>query len=158
MAELALFFGLVNPSPLLAQEDHAKHHHYVIVDMGTFGGPNSFLYGPGESSGTLDALMLNQRGTATGEADTNVPDVFCQTSECLVIHTFSWKDGVLTDLGSLPGVNDNDSFAESINAKGDIAGWSFNGLDPGTGLPLLEAVLWKDGAITDLGTLGGNQS
>jgi probable HAF family extracellular repeat protein len=157
IAGLALFFGLPTPYPLLAQEGEAKHHHYVVVDMGTFGGPNSFVYGPGESSGTLDALLLNQRGTATGAADTNVPELFCQTSECLAIHAFSWKNGVLTDLGSLPG-NNNDSFPESINAKGDIAGWSFNGLDAGTGLPLLEAVLWKDGAITDLGTLGGNQS
>lgn len=116
-----MVFSLATPYPLLAQEGQAHYHHYAIVELGTFGGPNSYVYGPGESSGTLEALMLNQRGTATGAADTNAHEIFCQTSECLVIHAFSWKDGILTDLESLPGINDNDSFPESINAKGDIA-------------------------------------
>ena len=155
---ITLLVTLATSGSLAAQEEHAKHHHYVIVDLGTFVGPNSYVFGLDESSGVPEDQMLSVRGTATGVADTTVPDVFCLTPECLVFHTFLWRDGVLTDLGSLPGVNDNDSFAESVNAKGEVAGGSYNGLDSGTGLPLIEAILWKDGSIIDLGTLGGNQS
>ena len=149
---ITLLVTLATYGSLAAQGEHAKHHHYLIVDLGTFGGPNSYVFGLDESSGVAEDQMLSVRGTVTGVADTTVPDVFCLTPECLVFHTFLWRDGVLTDLGSLPGVNDNDSFAESINAKGEVAGGSYNGLDSGTGLPLIDAVLWKDSSIIDLGT------
>ena len=33
-------FGLMAISnQLSAQEQHAKHHHYKLIDVGTFGGP-----------------------------------------------------------------------------------------------------------------------
>jgi len=61
---------------------------------------------------------------------------------------------VKTDLGALPGINN--SAAGSINARGWIAGQSGNGLiDPLLGIPEGRAVLWKNGQIMDLGTLGG---
>ena len=55
-----------------------------------------------------------------------------------------WK-GTLTDLGTLPG--GTFSQAWSINAKGQIAGYS-----SGTGFSA-HAVLWDRGVISDLGTL-----
>ena len=64
----------------------------------------------------------------------------------------------MTDLGALPGA-DNCSVATSINAAGEIVGYSENGaVDPLTGIRQIRAVLWKDGEITDLGTFGGNHS
>jgi len=46
-----------------------------------------------------------------------------------------------------------------INAHGQIAGLSENGvIDPLTGMPEYDAVLWKDHGILDLGTFGGNFS
>jgi hypothetical protein len=72
--------------------------------------------------------------------------------DCVVGHGFrSKKSGGLRDLGSLPGT-DHTSFANSINAE--------NGnLDPLTGFPEYDAVLWTpNGTIKDLGTLGGNLS
>jgi probable HAF family extracellular repeat protein len=70
------------------------------------------------------------------------------------VHAFAWHDGVLTDLGALPGVNT--SVANWISVNGLIAGISENGLiDPLLGVPEVRAVLWKDGEVIDLGTLEG---
>src|SRR5260370_13656716 len=70
-----------------------------------------------------------------------------------------WRNGVVTDLGSLPGVNG--SGASWISADGRfIAGSSDNGLtDPLLGVPETRAVFWQNGQIRNLGTLeGGNES
>jgi hypothetical protein len=50
-----------------ATPDHARsHHHYQLIDLGTFGGPNSSLPGSIES--------LNPSGAVTGGADTSFLD------------------------------------------------------------------------------------
>jgi hypothetical protein len=43
-----LFAALASPERLAAQDkqDHnRRHHHYKLIDMGTFGGPMSFRAG-----------------------------------------------------------------------------------------------------------------
>lgn len=55
-----------------------------------------------------------------------------------------------TDLGTLPGFVE--SLANDINSAGEVVGWSMDGA--GT----TRAVLWENGTITDLGTLGGSSS
>jgi probable HAF family extracellular repeat protein len=132
-----------------------KHRRYKLIDLGTFGGLTSkpSADGPG-------ATVLNNRGIATGDADTamvdpNAPN--CINLDCFVSHVFRWKNGKLQDLGALPGINSSN--ASEINARGQIAGLSSNGdIDPLTGAPELRAVLWTDDEIFDLGTLGGNTS
>src|SRR5215469_3897010 len=50
--------------------DKAKHHHYKLIVVGTFGGPQS--YGdPGHGAANIDS-----RGIAAGVADTAIPDPF----------------------------------------------------------------------------------
>lgn len=135
-----------NPSP-----DHrARHRQYTVIDMGTFGGPGSLFSNPGSN-------VINDRGTATGIADTPFPDPYC-VFDCWVNHGFVWKNGTRTELRSLPGGASN--FPVWINNDGLTAGASQNGvIDPLTAFPEYRAVLWSSsGRITELATLGGNQS
>jgi probable HAF family extracellular repeat protein len=154
---MTLFGALAITLQLAAQEQQQKKEHtrYKLIDLGTFGGPASYF-----SGGGIGNLVLNNRGIAAGYADTSAPDPYapnCFNADCFLSHTFRWHDGVLTDLGALPGANS--SAASGINARGWIAGYSENGvIDPLTGFPETNAVLWKDGQIINLGTLGGNES
>ena len=70
------------------------------------------------------------------------------------MHAFRWRDGALSDLGTLPGGANSQAFW--ANERGLIAGMSQNGeVDPLLGIQALKAVVWEDGNIIDLGTLGG---
>lgn len=135
------------------QDHHHMHHHYKLIEMGTFGGPNSY------NESIPPENIINLRGAAAGYADTSVPDPFapnCFNPDCFVSHASMWERGTLTDLGALPG--GYSSFTSSINSRGDIVGASQNGqIDPLTSYPETIAVLWKN-RIINLGTLGGNQS
>lgn len=150
-----------------AQEQHAndrnkrEHHRYTFIDLGTFGGPESYV----NAAFSLGAPnQINNQGAVVGSAATSTPrppnKQICGGPDGLVpfvFHAFAWQDGVLTDLGALPGVECSE--AVSINARGEIAGRSGNGvIDPLVGVEEIRAVLWKDGEIKDLGTLGGNHS
>jgi probable HAF family extracellular repeat protein len=134
------------------QDDHHKRHHYKLVDMGTFGGPNSTNAWAGIGNTTM-----NFGGTVIGEADTSASDPYCLVN-CFLNDAFQWQNGVLTDLEGLPG-NANGTYASSINSRGLVSGGSGNGdIDLLTGYPQMDAVLWKHGKVTNLGTLGGNAS
>jgi probable HAF family extracellular repeat protein len=141
------FAALVLPVQLAAQ-----HTRYKLIDIGTLGGPNSFPSPAGSG-----ILMLNNAGTVAGWADTKITDPTCFGNDglCLLTHAFRYRNGALTDLGALPGVNS--SAAVAINAGGWILGASGNGVtDPDTGFPEIRGVLWKADQITELGTLEGN--
>jgi probable HAF family extracellular repeat protein len=137
----------------VTQNQNAKHHHYQVIEIGTLGGPNSSF-----AIGAYVTRTMNRRGTAIAQADTDIPDPSCMVGfDCLVNHPYQWRNGVLTDLGALPGVNS--SLATWINTRGWATGLSQNGIvDPLTGSPETDAVLWRDGEIINLGTLGGNTS
>ena len=133
-----------------------NHHHYKLVDLGTFGGPTAYgsINGPG-------LQLINNSGVVSSFADTAMPDpnapTFCYNPDCFLSHAFHWQDGVLTDIGALPG--ENSSASGPINERGWSVGQSQNGvMDPLVGIPETRATLWIDGRLVDLGTLGGNQS
>jgi uncharacterized membrane protein len=83
-----------------------------------------------------------------------------------IFHAFEMQPSELKkDLGALGAHPEVEcSEAVSINANGEIAGRSGNGIIDSVGVPdglfveEAHAVLWKDGNIKDLGTFGGNQS
>ena len=97
-----------------------EHHHYKLIDVGTFGGPNSYF--------TFTNRSLNNRGLAIGSADTSLAVIppFC-FNDCYLVHAFEWYEGALTDLGGLPGVTIAGSAPNDINARGVVAGIAFNG-------------------------------
>jgi probable HAF family extracellular repeat protein len=146
---IAALGASVLPSNLAAQSP--KYPRYKLVDVGTFGGPNALVNGP-----TIPILSSN--GTYAGEAETDIPDPFapfCQSPDCLVTRAQEWRNGKVIDLGTLPGVNLS-SGSTWVSADGIIGGESENGLiDPLLGIPEMRAVIWINGQIIDLGTLGG---
>ncbi len=150
MMMLALAFPVVCSAQESQVQGKPQHHHYKLVDLGTFGGPNSFYF----SSPVVQSV--NNRGTVAGAADTSLPDPTC-FGDCNILHAFSWEKGVLTDLGTLPG--GSNSIAFWVNEQGLVMGVSENGvIDPVFEGPQQIAVVWNDGQIMSLGTLGGGLS
>src|SRR2546428_1458557 len=128
----------------------AQHTRYKLIDIPTLGGPAA----EGQVDGPGISQYINNPGVVVGGADIPVPDPNgpnnCINSSCFLNHGFRWQDGVLTDLGALPGANQ--SHATSINAVGWATGGSSTAaIDPLTGTQGEHAVLWKDGNIIDLG-------
>jgi probable HAF family extracellular repeat protein len=142
-----------------SQHSNSQHHHYQLIQIGTLGGPNSNV--------PLDPSVeqvLSEQGTVVGCADTAVPDPSFSNPNPAIVpdpyiqHQFQWKNGVLTDLGTLGGY-DSCNAGYSISGGGQIIGAAENGVtDPLTGFPEIRAVAWNNGQINDLGTLGGYES
>jgi len=132
IAALALFAAVAVPIRLAAE-----HTRYKVIDFGPSG-----IAIPGRP--------LNNRGTVVFGA--------CGDPDCGVFHSFKWSNGVITDLGALPGNSSGPiwiSDSEFILANG-----SNGAIDPLTGTPEQRGVLFtKDGQIIDIGTLdGGDES
>jgi hypothetical protein len=91
------------------QNHNPKHHHYKLIDLGTFGGPESYI-NPAFTLGSHH--QINRRGVVVGGAATSIPTT--PTSNFLVCggldglvpfvnHAFEWQHGSMTDLGALCG-------------------------------------------------------
>jgi len=99
------------------------------IDLGTLGGKNCLVTGLSASG-----CVIGASHTSEGEQ-----------------HAFLWKNGVMTDLGTLPG--GKQSQANAINDREEIVGSAQ--IETGD----FHAFLWKNGVMTDLGLLPrGNES
>jgi uncharacterized membrane protein len=139
-----------------AQAD--AQYPYTLTDVGTLGGPQSFVNLPG--------FPITGQGAVLGTADTTIADndypnfnpFIVGAADPYLAHAVKWQDGKRTDLGALPGNNSSAVF--QVNGGGVGAGMSETGaLDPHTGYPAENAVLFKRGSVINLGTLrGGHES
>lgn len=158
---IILFAALALPVWVAAQEQATNFRHYKLIDIATFGGPASFVNPPFN-----DFPILDKHGTIVGSSATSVPTTstnnffVCGGLDGVVpnvFHAFKLQQGTVTDLGALAPESENCSNAVSVNANGEIVGLSEIGeVDRLLGVKQLRGVLWKDGELVDLGTLGGN--
>lgn len=155
---LSIAAGILAALAVAAPVQARAHYPYALVDLGTLGGPQSDV-------GNQPVPFATEHGAFFGTADTTVGDPFGPNDNPTfngdphVQHTFVWRDGTITDLGALgPHPGDNSSWPASVNTRGDIAGVSDTGAMDPLGYEEANAVLWKDGRITNLGTFGGTES
>ena len=69
IAAMSLLAALATPVRLAAQELNPQQRRYKLVDLGTLGGPASYL-----ASNAYAFNALNDRGIVAGTADTPIPD------------------------------------------------------------------------------------
>ena len=122
------------------------------LDLGTLGGDDTF---PGASCSDPPP------GTVVGGSSTSVvpnPNTGLPT-----VDPFLWQKGEMVDLGTLGGTN---GFAQCVNNRLQIIGQSSVAANPAAcDFPVLASVgpgchafFWDKGVMTDLGTLGGDNS
>lgn len=156
---VTVMVALALPGGVSAQAHRDTRYPYILVEVGTLGGPQSDLG---------NSFQISRRGAAEGEADTSTLDPYATdpnpflenypTTNPYIQHGILVTNGAPIDLGALPGTNSSD--VTWINGRGDAVGASGTGtIDPLTGWPEARAVLWADGHLINLGTLpGGNES
>lgn len=106
------------------------------TDLGTLGGPTSYVGYERANMWYGDDNALNEWGHVVGGSTTADGST----------HAFLWRDGVMTDLGTLGG---RYSAALAVNNLGQVVGLSE------TADSQTHAFLWEDGVMTDLGALAG---
>src|ERR1700740_3090106 len=92
---MILFAALAIPVRLAAQdnqEHRQQHHHYKLIDLGTFGGLYNYISGDDLLAPYKGpAQNVNAAGALIGWADTSTPDPYaplCFNADCLVSHAF----------------------------------------------------------------------
>jgi len=119
---------------------------YCFAAFGPFQHEMAFISGPTglQPLGTLpapynfgsEAHAINDNGDVVGTSYDSSGNS----------HAFLWHNGVMTDLGTLPGFTSRE-VATSINSSGQIMGWSTDA-QGGT-----HYFLYSDGAMTDMNNL-----
>lgn len=130
-------------------EQHVfRWHDGVQADLGTLPG--------GTSSCTQ---WINEHDVIVGGSTNGATDPLTGYPEVIAVR---WEHGGIHNLGTLGG---NQSVAYAINDHDAVVGWALNSIsDPfafsvfAFGATQAHAVLWSQGEMQDLGTLGGPDS
>jgi probable HAF family extracellular repeat protein len=125
---------------LIAAGSAAADQSYVIQNLGTLPSPFNL---------SSNALGINNHSQVVGYSTSRCGHhLFCG-------HAFLYDQGVMTDLGVLPG--GNASIATAINEAGQVVGYSYttsNTFPPSN--PPRHAFLYESGVMIDLGALTSN--
>jgi probable HAF family extracellular repeat protein len=119
------------------------------IDLGTLGGPNSWM----------NWGQINERGEVVGMAETSVPDPdgedVCGFGTGLTCSPFLWQKG---HMSALPTVGGNNGQASAINNRGQIAGFAETAtVDSGCPPFKIELpVLWEKSKAQPLPTVGSD--
>lgn len=139
----SIAFGLNNKTEVVGAsytEPIPTTRHAFVYSGGTMRDIGSLAGGASTANG------INDAGAIVGQSVLNDQFPFA----------FLYKDGAMQNLGCLPG--SDRSSAQGINSRGQVVGTSGVGPAQGPNGNQAHAVLWMDGLITDLGTLGGLNS
>jgi len=109
----------------------------VPIPLPTLGGNNGFATG------------VNSRGEVVGQAENSTPDPTCEAPQVLQVKPVVWEMGRVQELPLLIG--DSGGIALTINDRGQVAGIA------GNCATAFHALLWENGTVTDLGSLGGTE-
>lgn len=126
--------GVSFTTPISSTEQAFVYSGGVLRDIGSLAGGQTAAYG------------INDAGAIVGQSLLQEHFPFA----------FLYKNGIMQNLSSLPG--SDRSSAAAINNAGQIAGTSGVGPSQGPNGNQSHAVLWENGRILDLGTLGGLNS
>jgi probable HAF family extracellular repeat protein len=136
------FFPVATPTGNTCRGFVWKDH--VMRGLPTLGGHHGYAAG------------ANARGDVVGWAETPVADSTCNLPQILQFLAVDWRLDELDRPRALPPLpQDHDSAATAVNNRGQIVGISGDCADAVGGLSARHAVLWQDGAVAQIGDLGG---
>jgi probable HAF family extracellular repeat protein len=152
-----IMYGTLDPFSdslfgILVQGRAAVNIDGLTIDLGTLGGPNSWM----------NWGQINERGQVVGMAETSVPDPdgedVCGFGTGLTCRPFLWQNG---HMSALPTVGGNNGQASAINNRGQIAGFAEttvidSGCPPGPPFKTTLPVLWEKGKAQPLPTVGSD--
>jgi probable HAF family extracellular repeat protein len=119
----------------------------AITDLGSLGGPNSIGLGVKDNRGLVAGVAETAAADPLAENFCGINAFYSIPATGLICRGFLWRDGLMTGLPTLGGVN---SLANSANNRGETVGAAENSVhDPSCIAPQqfdYEAVVWGPGA------------